>query len=144
MVGGGRRYGIYGCPLCATALNGLCHRCLPVVVRDGGAPIDTAALRENLYEQPLRAARAAKRLVLAGAPGAAAGRGAAATRNVGGAQVRVPGGQLEVLFDDGKWRLGTVRFHNARTGAVGMEFSDPEAGFVRAAAGELQVRLPDG
>jgi hypothetical protein len=121
-----------GCPMCDGAINGTCHRCLPVVV-DGQLRPSGGSLHQA-YAAALAKAEAAR--------AAFAKRALEETWfEVGGAALGMCD-EVEVLLQDGQWHAALLDNFRPATGVVQLSFPGTRITSVVAPWRRLALRLP--
>ena len=122
-----------GCPMCEKAMNGKCHRCLPVY--RNGVPVEIDDAAEQQVEEVLQIAADARRQALA-----------ASTPNVffelDGIECG-KGSAVSVLFENDSWHTGYLDAYQAKTLKVRIRFLDPRIGVVHACMTDLQIKPAD-
>ena len=122
-----------GCPMCEKAMNGKCHRCLPVY--RNGVPVEMDDTAEQQVEEVLQIAADARRQALAASTpkvffeldGIECGKGSA----------------VSVLFENDSWHTGYLDAYQAKTLKVRIRFPDPRIGVVHACMTDLQIKPAD-
>ena len=124
-------YVVRGCPQCDKAINGRCHRCLPVY--KNGVQVDTHSSADLQYREALQIARDSKHL----APytptpfaffeldGVECGKNTL----------------VSVMFENDTWYSGRLDAYNPKTLKVRIVFADARIGVVHASMHLLEIKL---